>query len=159
MIEIRGARTDDDVRLIAIDDATWSVETSPGPPPTGAQRFFDRARPEDVLVAVLDGVVAGYIALTNTIPVPSHDHVLQINGLAVAADSAGRGIGRQLVAAAVAEATARGARKVSLRVLSTNPGALHLYESSGFVAEGVLRAEFLLAGAYVDDVLMARYLV
>jgi RimJ/RimL family protein N-acetyltransferase len=33
-----------------------------------------------------------------------------------------------------------------------------LYEVCGFVDEGILQAEFLLNGRYVDDVLMARQL-
>jgi RimJ/RimL family protein N-acetyltransferase len=45
--------------------------------------------------------------------------------------------------------------RITLRVLSTNPAARRLYESCGFVVEGVLRGEFLLEGREVDDVLMA----
>jgi RimJ/RimL family protein N-acetyltransferase len=59
------------------------------------------------------------------------------------------------VRAAVDEARRRGARKLSLRVLATNPGARRLYERCGFVVEGVLREEFLLDEVFVDDVLMA----
>jgi RimJ/RimL family protein N-acetyltransferase len=42
-----------------------------------------------------------------------------------------------------------------LRVLAPNHSARRLYESCGFVVEGTLRAEFLLEGEEVDDVLMA----
>lgn len=158
MIEIRAARTGDDATLVDIDAATWSESSSPGPAPTGPYSFFDRTRPENVLVAEVEGVVVGYVSITNTIPLPSHEHVLQIDGLAVTPESGRRGIGRRLVAAAVAEAQARGARKLSLRVLGSNQGAQCLYASSGFVVEGVLRAEFRLGGLDVDDTLMARYL-
>jgi RimJ/RimL family protein N-acetyltransferase len=41
-------------------------------------------------------------------------------------------------------------------VLETNTRARRLYEAAGFEVEGVLRDEFLLAGRYVDDLLMAR---
>ncbi len=68
------------------------------------------------------------------------------------------GIGRQLVEAAVAECRRRGARKVSLRVLASNPGARRLYEGCRFEVEGVLRGEFVLQGSLLDDVLMARHL-
>jgi RimJ/RimL family protein N-acetyltransferase len=43
-------------------------------------------------------------------------------------------------------------------VLGTNSTARRLYSRCGFVEEGVLRAEFLLDGRYVDEVLMARFL-
>ncbi|NUR65391.1 MAG: GNAT family N-acetyltransferase, partial [Streptomyces sp.] len=50
----------------------------------------------------------------------------------------------------------RGARRLTLRVLGHNTPARRLYESEGFVVEGVLPEEFLLDGEYVDDVFMGR---
>jgi ribosomal protein S18 acetylase RimI-like enzyme len=85
--------------------------------------------------------------------------VLQLSGLAVHPRRQRSGAGRALVEAAVEQARDRGARKLSLRVLGVNTGARNLYQACGFVVEGILRAEFLLDGRYVDDVLMARYLV
>ncbi len=66
-----------------------------------------------------------------------------------------RGVGRALLDAAVREAEARGARRLTLRVLAPNEPARRLYESAGFVVEGVQSELFLHDGAYVDDVLMA----
>ena len=43
-------------------------------------------------------------------------------------------------------------------MFSPNERARRLYESAGFVVEGVLREEFFLEGRYVDDVLMALVL-
>lgn len=43
-------------------------------------------------------------------------------------------------------------------MLGHNAPARKLYESEGFVVEGILPEEFLLEGAYVDDVLMGRTL-
>ena len=159
MIEIRTARAGDEAALLAVDKLTWTTATSPGLPPEGPRDFFgDRLDPADALVAVLDGTVAGYATLRNVIPIPSHAHVLEINGVAVHPDASGQGVGRRLVEAVADEARSRGARKVTLRVLGSNAVARRLYERCGFVEEGVLREEFLLDGHYVDDVLMARYL-
>jgi ribosomal protein S18 acetylase RimI-like enzyme len=159
VIEIRAARPDDVAALAAIDAVTWTTATSPAGVPTEPRPFFRADEdPTDTVVAVLDGVVVGYAKLRNPLLVPSHAHVLEINGLAVDPGVAGQGIGRALVEAAVAEAERRGARKVSLRVLGTNSAARRLYARCGFVEEGVLRAEFLLDGRYVDDVFMARFL-
>lgn len=105
------------------------------------------------------GAVAGYAKLGQSMAISSHEHVLELGGLAVDPRCQGRGVGRGLVEAAVEDARARGARKLSLRVLGLNTGARRLYESCGFSVEGVLRAEFLLEGRFVDDVLMARHLV
>ncbi|MYV66769.1 GNAT family N-acetyltransferase, partial [Streptomyces sp. SID2131] len=44
-------------------------------------------------------------------------------------------------------------------VLGHNAPARALYASEGFAVEGVLPGEFLLDGAYVDDVCMGRSLV
>jgi ribosomal protein S18 acetylase RimI-like enzyme len=124
----------------------------------GTGFFTERTLPDDVLVAEVDGVVVGYAKLSQPIALSSYDHELELNGLAVDPHQWRKGVGRRLVEAAVREAGNRGARKLSLRVLSTNTSAGQLYEGCGFVVEGVLRAEFLLAGRYVDDVLMARRL-
>lgn len=48
----------------------------------------------------------------------------------------------------------RGARRLTLRVLGHDHVARRLYERYG-VVEGVLRAELVLDGEDVDDVLMA----
>jgi RimJ/RimL family protein N-acetyltransferase len=98
------------------------------------------------------------VALRRPTHLPSHAHVLEVAGLAVSPLHQRLGVGEVLVRGVVDEAAARGARKLSLRVLAPNAGARRLYERCGFVLEGVLRGEFLLDGEYVDDVLMARHL-
>ena len=159
VIEIRPGTDGDAPALIAIDAVTWTSATSPAGVPDESRPFFREGEdPADTLVAVLDDAVVGYARLRNALPVPSHLHVLEINGLAVDPDVAGRGVGRTLVEAAVAEARRRGARKVSLRVLGSNAVARRLYARCGFVEEGVLRDEFVLDGRFVDDVFMARFL-
>ena len=156
MIELRPAEASDEEALAAIDRATWSSVSSPAPPPGKGWTFFDdRARPEDVVVALDEGEVAGYVRLQPVSPLASTSHVLQVNGIAVDPARQRRGVGRALVDAAIVEARRRGARRLTLRVLGANEGAKQLYESAGFVVEGVLREQFLLDGVYVDDVFMA----
>ena len=108
---------------------------------------------------MIDGAVAGYVKLARALPLESNRHVLEIRGLAVDPARQRRGVGRLLIAAAAREASARGARRLTLRVLAPNTAARAFYESCGFKVEGVLREEFLLDGRYVDDVLMALDLV
>ena len=91
-------------------------------------------------------------------PFPSHLHVIGINGLAVAPEAQRNGHGQRLIRAALGEAKARGARKVSLRVLAHNHGPERLYESCGFKVEGTLRQEFLFDGLYPDDLFLAFHL-
>ncbi len=121
--------------------------------------FFRPGRqPGDILVATVDGEVTGYVKLGLSLPLESARHALEIQGLAVDPAHERRGIGRQLVMAAVSEAANRGARRLALRVLGDNAAARALYESCGFVVEGVVREAFLLDGRYVDDVLMVMFL-
>jgi ribosomal protein S18 acetylase RimI-like enzyme len=156
VIEIRAAQIGDDAALAAIDVATWSVNSSPAPPRApGAPFFKDPSRVDDLLVAVADGTVVGYVAIHQGIPLASHAHVLEINGFAVEPARQGQGIGRRLLDAAKQEAQRRGATKLSLRVLVPNAFARQLYERAGFRVEGVLAGEFVLDGEPVDDVLMA----
>ncbi|MGJ5750997.1 acetyltransferase (GNAT) family protein [Streptomyces puniciscabiei] len=154
---IRIAVPADEAELAALDRATWSTLHAVSPPRQGP--FFDeRHLPEDYLVAEADGRLAGYLRIGRPTPLASNAHVLQIQGLAVAAQARGRGLGRALIRAAVEEARGRGARRLSLRVLGHNAPARALYASEGFAVEGVQPEEFLLDGAYVDDVLMGRRL-
>jgi ribosomal protein S18 acetylase RimI-like enzyme len=156
VLTIRTARPQDDTILRRVDTATWTADVSPGPAaPVGTPFFSEPTRPEDVLVAEVDGVVVGYTKLSQSIALLSHDHVLTLNGLAVDLQRQRQGAGRRLVEAAIQEAQDRGAQKLSLRVLASNTSARLLYEACGFVVEGILRAEFFLDGRYVDDVLMA----
>jgi ribosomal protein S18 acetylase RimI-like enzyme len=157
---IRIARSADEEELAVLDRAAWSTlhAVSPRPEPPYTPFFDERHPPGEFLVAELDGRIAGYVRIMQPIPLASHAHVLAIQGFAVAEEARGRGIGRALIRAAVAEARARGARRLTLRVLGHNTPARKLYESEGFAVEGVLPEEFLLDGAYVDDVCMGRAL-
>jgi ribosomal protein S18 acetylase RimI-like enzyme len=156
-VAIRAATAADDPALAALDQLTWSWESSPAPAPPPGTPFFDpgAGRPEDVLVAESAGTVVGYVHLGPPTSVPSNRHVLMVRGLVVDPARRGEGIGRRLVDAAVAEARARDARRLTLRVLAPNTAARGLYETAGFVVEGVFHEEFLLEGRYVDDVFMA----
>jgi ribosomal protein S18 acetylase RimI-like enzyme len=153
---IRPASEQDDAALRAIDTATWSSDVSPAPPPPPDKSFFGPDNPpENVLVAVIDGVVAGYIKVVPASSLESHRHVHEVRGLAVDPAFRRRGVARRLMDAAADEAVKRGARALKLRVLAPNTSARALYESCGFKIEGVLRQEFWLDGRYVDDVIMA----
>jgi ribosomal protein S18 acetylase RimI-like enzyme len=158
-VTIRPATADDDAALDAISRANWTLggSVTPAPPPPGTPFFDPGANHADVLVAEAGGTVAGYVRLGPATPaVESTRHVLTVRGLAVDPARHRQGIGRLLIEAAIEEARARGARRLTLRVLADNTAARALYEAAGFTVEGVLREEFLLRGRYVDDVLMAR---
>jgi ribosomal-protein-alanine N-acetyltransferase len=77
-----------------------------------------------------DDVVDGYVGLY-AVP-PEGD----VQTIAVAPRSQGRGVGRELLVALVAEARRRGCAQLFLEVLDGNAPALALYDSSGFERTG-----------------------
>ena len=159
-VQIRVARASDEAQLARLDRISWSPQS--GFPSViqkaGTVFFLTDSPPQAFLVGEIDGVVVGYIRLGSPLPLPENAHVVAVLGLAVSPDARGRGVATALLAAAEQRARARGARKLSLRTFSTNPQAIRLYTRFGFEQEGLLRAEFLIEGRYVDDILLAKYL-
>ncbi|MFH8367363.1 GNAT family N-acetyltransferase [Streptomyces sp. NPDC018031] len=159
-LTVRPSALADDAPLADLDRRTWSTVHSvqPAPGPEREPFFTVTNRPEHVLVAELGGRVAGYVRVVFATPLASNAHVRQIGGLAVDDWARGRGVARALVRGAAEEARRQGATRLTLRVLGHNTVARRLYASEGFAVEGVLRGEFRLDGAPVDDVLMGRAL-
>lgn len=157
---IRIALPDDEEELSLLDRRTWSPlhAVTPRPQPPYSPFFDERHAPGDHLVAELDRRIVGYVRVGFPTPLASNAHVRQIQGLAVSDEARGHGVGRALIRAVVEEARRRGARRLTLRVLGHNTPARKLYESEGFVVEGVLPEEFFLEGGYVDDVIMGQTL-
>ncbi|MFJ7491530.1 GNAT family N-acetyltransferase [Streptomyces sp. NPDC097727] len=162
---VRPAVLSDEAALGELDRATWSTlhAVTPRPQPPYAPFFDDRHKPEGFLVAEAEdpagGIrIAGYIRVVAPTPLACNTHVRQIQGLAVADWARGGGVARALLRAAFAAARSDGANRMTLRVLGHNAPARALYESEGFVVEGVLPGEFFLGGRYVDDVMMGRSL-
>lgn len=152
---LRPAAAEDGPALARIDAETWSPAVTPAPRFSPDRPFFASCSPADVLVAELDGRVAGYARVAPHLPLSSAAHVQELKALAVAPAAQGRGVGRALLYGARDLAIRRGARTLLLRVLSSNPRAIALYRSAGYETAGVLRGLFRLEGRYVDDVLMA----
>ncbi len=68
------------------------------------------------------------------------------------------GLGRLLMERILEWMRAQGLEKAELAVFATNDRARRLYESLGFVEEGVRRGHVRIRGAYVDEVLMGLWL-
>ncbi|MFT4934868.1 MAG: ribosomal-protein-alanine N-acetyltransferase [Pseudoalteromonas distincta] len=78
----------------------------------------------------------------------------EILTLAVAPEARRRGVGSALVAAAAALARQGGALSLMLEVGEDNPGAIALYEASGFVQVGLRRNYYDRGGRQIDALLM-----
>jgi len=160
MTQVRPAREQDAEVLAALERATWTTTTSPAPVPVPVPvlerpSFGPDQHPADVLVAEQDGLAVDSVRLAQALEVPSHAHVLEVQGLAVAPAQQGRGTGRLLLEAAVRLARERGAWKLSLRVLGHNAPARRLDEACGFVAEGIARGSAVFGGIQRDELVMS----
>ncbi len=151
-VEIRGASLADDSELARIDHESWAPSNSPSP-------LWERARPffgaptgtvvADVLVAEENAIIVGYVKLST--PIASRC-TIRLSGLAVDIDARGRGIGLQLVEAAMGIARGRGFRFVDLKVLGTNTPALRTYRQAGFRECECTPGRFTIDGRLVDDI-------
>lgn len=106
-----------------------------------------------VYVAEADGSVVGRLSLARDPHAASH-HVADL-GLMVAEPYRRRGIGWALLEQAVAWAGSAGVRKLELHVFPWNEPAVRLYESFGFVREGLRVGHYARGSQDVDAVLMA----
>jgi ribosomal protein S18 acetylase RimI-like enzyme len=156
--EFRCADERDERALAHLDQVTWSTSNSPVPLWSDDTNFFASDPPTDVIVAVSDDTIAGYVKLRRSSALASNAHVLMIGGLAVDPTVQRQGLGTALIKRAVEEATTREAKLLKLHVLGTNLVAMRLYERCGFAVEAVLREEFLLDNEFVDDVIMSQRL-
>ena len=81
-----------------------------------------------IFVAELDRILVGCVAL---LPMPGAAY--EVAKMAVAPQAQGRGVGRRLLAEAVAWAQAQGAERLYLESNHVLAPALRLYESAGFL--------------------------
>ena len=159
---LRPARPDDAPWLVALAEA---IASEPGDWLLSAERWRSvgeerrylkavRRYPHAaVFVAEDAGAVVGRLSVARDSH-PASAHVADL-GLMVAATHRRRGIGRALLAQAVSWAREHGVRKLELHVFPWNDPAIGLYESFGFVQEGLRRGQYVRNGDEVDAVLMA----
>jgi RimJ/RimL family protein N-acetyltransferase len=164
-IEIRHARPEDAATLVQLgatvgrEEGGWLLNTN-GWRSVGEERRYLRALKRyphaAVFVALAEGQLVGRLSLARDNH-PSSHHVADL-GLMIAASHRRRGIGRALLEQATAWARDAGVRKLELHVFPWNEAAIALYESFGFVREGVRREHYRRDGEYVDAILMAYML-
>jgi phosphinothricin acetyltransferase len=121
------------------------------------QRRFDIvSRGFPYLVAECAGEVVGYAYASPYRLRPAYRHTAE-NSVYLHPAWAGQGIGRQLMAALLAECEARGLRQIVAVIGdSANQASIGLHKSLGFREVGVLRSVGFKFGRWVDSVLMQR---
>jgi RimJ/RimL family protein N-acetyltransferase len=153
-IEIRLSKEEDFRQLMELDKNIWNSATTPGEIAwTSVEEFAKRNPAGSQLVALIDGKVGGYLGFHHPTPLATNKHVLELD-IGVDHRLQGKGIGKQLLQKGKELAKTKGIHKLSLRVLSTNEGAIQFYKKNGFIEQGRLINEFYINGKYVDDLLM-----
>lgn len=69
-----------------------------------------------------------------------------------------RGIGTEFFARLNAWAEDHGVTRLELTVRKANEAAIHLYQKSGFVIEGLRKQSMCVSGAYADEYYMAKFI-
>ncbi len=119
--------TDEDVPAVSkIEEDTFSMPWHP-------DDFRQMIREDNMtyLVAELDGKIIGGAGLRNILGDG------EITNVAILSGHRGKGYGKQLVAALLQAGEELGAKAFTLEVRISNAPAIRLYESLGFVSEGI----------------------
>jgi RimJ/RimL family protein N-acetyltransferase len=162
VIQVRRAEPGDAAALCGLSAAigkepgAWLLTTEVWRSVSDERRYLRSVRrhPDAAVYVVLDGDrIVGRLSLARD-PHPASHHVADL-GLMVAAGHRRRGIGRTLLEQALTWAREAGVHKLELHVFPWNEPAIALYESFGFVREGLRRGHYLRDGAEVDAILMA----
>lgn len=125
------------------------------PTPEEVERHVTRHDGQNsaIFLAEISGKLAGFLNLAR-FPRPQTDHTVGL-GLNVAKDFRGKGIGRALLQRGIAWANETPAiERIELEVMQNNPAGIHLYESCGFVTEGIKRAAVKKPFGHVDVIIM-----
>lgn len=130
-VRLRAAIEADIPALLLLERASFS-----DPWDESAFRSLLAAAAARVSVAELEGAVVGYAAVLR-----AADEA-ELANLAVDAAVQGRGVGRALLSAAQAAATAEGVSAMYLEVRASNAPARHLYETLGFATVGRRRGYY-----------------
>ena len=152
MIECRPARSSDLPALADLAQRSWldafgssvSEESAAEEAASRSETYFASALAESsVLVAELDGVLAGYVQFDDA----------ELRRLYVETALHGRGVGRALLAAALAHPRLTRAPRIHLQVWERNERAVRLYEAAGFRRAGT-KTFTIGSGEVVEDLVM-----
>jgi diamine N-acetyltransferase len=164
-LKVRAAEEADVPAISALAKRTWadafgssvsSEDRAAELEKTRSEEYFRSALAADtILVAELDGDLVGYVQFGDVrIPeVEAQPCDQGLHRVYVETDLHGRGIGRELVNAALAHPRLAAARRVYLAVWEKNANAIGLYESLGFRTVGTTRFT-VGSGEVAEDLVM-----
>mgnify|MGYP002625757968 CR=1 FL=1 len=122
----------------AVTHSTATFDTSLRTPEEQLRWFSDHGPRHPIMVADVNGTVAGWASLSRWSPKAAY-YISAETTFYVAEPFRGQGIGRALKAAIIEEAQQLGYHTLIARVTSESHASLHLNKCFGFVEVGVLK--------------------
>jgi ribosomal protein S18 acetylase RimI-like enzyme len=158
---IRLAGPEDAEVLLALqhrlDEQSWFMLAEPGEREQAPGRLRGQGNAGSFdLLAEGEAGLAGWLSV-DVLPfrrASGCGHVV----IGVDAAAVGRGVGRELLAAAEREARRRGLHRLELTVMTDNLRALSLYLSNGFQVEGLRCQALVRGGTVIDEYYMGKLL-
>ncbi len=159
-IEIRHVEVQDvsDIKCILTDDSVMlGTMRLPHIANANVEARINTGPGDYKLVAEVDGCVVGICFMSSEPNVPRHNHVGEIDLVAVRSDFQGKGIAKALLGAMLDLCDNwLQLERIGLLVWSDNTHAIELYGAFGFEREGVIRKYARRPGGFVDAVIMGR---
>jgi RimJ/RimL family protein N-acetyltransferase len=110
-----------------------------------------------LLVPEMDGQVIGWCRVFPNLFSPKARHTAEV-GIGLLQPFREIGIGTALMECAVEWAVEQGLEKLTASTFSSNQRAINLFLKIGFATTGVRHRQYKIDDAYVDEVLMERFL-
>jgi L-amino acid N-acyltransferase YncA len=156
VVDIRAMTRDDWPAVEAIYAGGIASSNATFETATPSWEEFDSGRlPEHRLVAVADGLVVGWAALSPTSERACYAGVVE-HSVYVAEHARGRGIGSALMHALIANADAAGLWTIQTSIFPENEPSLALHERVGFRVVGRRERIGRLDGVWRDTILLER---
>ncbi len=146
-----------DIYNDAVLNSTATFEVEPWTPEQRDRWFREHSHPYAVLVAVQDGDVLGWAALSPFQRKPAYRFAGETS-LYVRAEHRGEGIGVLLLARLLEVAASNGFHSVLARIVGDNPTSLRLHRRFGFRRVGVEREVGFKFDRWLDVVVMQKAL-
>jgi len=139
----------------AIRKTVATFDTEPKNPEEQMIWFADHGSKYPILVAEGNGIVVGWASLSTWSDRCAYSDTAEIS-LYVREDHQGRGIGRKLLEATVAEGQKAGLHTIIARIAEASEASIHLHESVGFEHIGIMKEVGRKFGKLLDVYLMQK---